>query len=50
MPLDRNTVQRNVAEHIRQSRRTLSDKEKRAIRKQHEWIAEKVARRAAGRR
>ena len=50
MPLDRNTVGKTAAEHIRQMDRSLTDKEKRAIRKQHERIAEKVARRQAGKR
>ena len=50
MPLDRNTVEKNIGEHVRQFRRSLSDKEKRELRKQHERIAEKVARRAAGKR
>jgi len=47
MPLDRNTVEKGAGEHIRdlQAARgtALSDKEKDAIRKQHEQIATKVA-------
>lgn len=47
MPLDRNTVTRGARQHIRSvqelQRRQLSDEEKRAIRAEHERIAQKVA-------
>ena len=48
MPLDRKTVNRAVAEHVRLLQRAgshLKDGDKRAIRRMHERTAEKVARR-----
>ena len=45
MPLDSKAVDKFAGEHIRQlqQKRQVSDKEKDAIRKQHEQIAAKVA-------
>ena len=53
MSLDRKKVDRTAAEHIRQLQDTggrLTDADKRDIRRMHERMAEKVARRADGRR
>jgi len=48
MTLDRNAVTRHAGRHIRdmQMTRYLTDKQRRAIRKFHEQIAEEVARKA----
>ena len=49
MPLDRKTVNRTTAEHVRLLRASgarLTDGDKQAIRKMHERAAERVARRA----
>lgn len=48
MGLDRNTVDRAAAEHVRQLRAAgarLTEADRRAIRRLHERIAEKAARR-----
>ncbi|MCK4624997.1 MAG: hypothetical protein KAV00_06790 [Phycisphaerae bacterium] len=50
MPLDRKVVEHGTYEHIRrlqiEQQRMLSASEKRAIRKQHEQIAQTVANKA----
>ena len=49
MPLDRKTVERAAAQHIRLLRESgarPTDRDKRAIRRLHEQTAEKVARKA----
>ena len=49
MPLDRKTVDRTTAEHVRMLRASgarLTDRDKQTIRKMHERAATTVARRA----
>ncbi len=49
MPLDRKTVDRAAADHVRMLRKCgvrLTDREKQAVRRLHERVADKVARKA----
>jgi ribosomal protein L6P/L9E len=50
VPLDRNTVDRRAGQQIAdlQKARSVSDSEKRGIRKMHEQIARKVEKRSRG--